>query len=75
MDKSPSNKIKELLKIEESLCVRDNRGIIRWVTSEGILHRIHGTAFIQPDGYEECFFYGNHHREDSPAIINQNHGY
>ena len=71
-DKRASLKIKDLLKIETSICETRPSGSIFWRLSNGQIHRDHGPAFICSNGTQEWYRHGKRHREDGPAIVDSN---
>ena len=66
---APSESDEILAELLTLTCVVDELGTIRYLNSEGQLHRVHGPAVIYPDGTEYWYQHGDRHRTDGPAVI------
>ena len=65
---NPVNKIRDLLKLEESVPWKDEDGNIYWWLPSGGLHRKYGPAVEYADESKEWWKSERRHREDGPAI-------
>ena len=66
---APSESDEILAELLTLTCVVDELGTIRYLNSEGQLHRVHGPAVIYKDGAEYWFQDGLRHSTYGPAVI------